>query len=800
MAGSANNDSLDGDAGNDTLVGNAGNDSLIGGDGTDQLIGGAGDDLYRIGAGDGVTELANGGRDAVQLLHTAAVNYVAPNNVEDVGVFDGEGVVAGINITGNTLDNLLSGNDAANRLVGGAGNDELYGFGGDDTLLGDAGNDTLGGGTGGDSMAGAAGSDLYYVDDAGDIVNETMAGSSGIDTVDVTMGEGLPLTTYALPTGVENASIDILNGSGGSFTGNNLANHITFDAVDSVTVNAAGGNDTVVGSEPVDALDGITLDGGDGTDTLELALNGGTYNGLSAAGFETITLQFSEGVTWNVADEARYELSGGGSLTLGAQLFTSSYRLEDFGGNLTLNFAENGVEDTLAVDLAGGNSLSLITTGAETLDLTVEGVSNTLTTSTMTGTEEIELGGQGSLGLMAAGGQQILLESYSGTQLSFFAAAGSQSSSFHVDDSHTTIELFAFEGVGFNTISLDTTGAGPGGSDIRLEAGFGGAVQTIALTGEADEILRLETTFLAGESVTLAGGAFDGDLFWTNSGANAVTYNAGDSDDTLYLNGAVNEVLNYGANLNQDDFVFDASGGDFDSLSADLTDFQGGLFIENIRNVTFSFNAPTLGGNEFIDADFITSDGILDLTLNGVEGVHAVTLENLHGNLNVAGLDLSVSAFALSLTGEGLSLSAGAGTDTLAMDGASDDTLNGGAGSDKLTGGAGSDTFVFDSTPDLSNVDTVTDFEAGADKIVLDEDVFAGVQFAGEGLDPGQFTLGDGEGDVGAAHRIVYDAASGQLYYDADGGTSAGRIQFAQLGGGDYGVPIIDASDILVQA
>ena len=71
--------------------------------------------------------------------------------------------IAAINGTGNALDNIIIGNSAANLLVG---ND---------------GNDTLDGGAGADQMQGGLGNDIYVVDNAGDVVDET--GGDGTDLV-----------------------------------------------------------------------------------------------------------------------------------------------------------------------------------------------------------------------------------------------------------------------------------------------------------------------------------------------------------------------------------------------------------------------------------------------------------------------------------------------------------------------------------------------------------------------------------------------------------------------------------------
>ena len=103
--------------------------------------------------------------------------------------------------------------------------------------------------------------------------------------------------------------------------------------------------------------------------------------------------------------------------------------------------------------------------------------------------------------------------------------------------------------------------------------------------------------------------------------------------------------------------------------------------------------------------------------------------------------------------------------------GAGDDTLVSGLGDDELTGGEGADTFVFneitfDSYSDRDNVDIITDFGVGEDRIEL-------LQLAFDALDLGQLTdeifhAGSLE-TMNDTHRIIYDIATGDLYYDIDG-------------------------------
>ncbi|WP_069307683.1 calcium-binding protein [Methylobrevis pamukkalensis] len=118
----------------------------------------------------------------------------------------------------------------------------------------------------------------------------------------------------------------------------------------------------------------------------------------------------------------------------------------------------------------------------------------------------------------------------------------------------------------------------------------------------------------------------------------------------------------------------------------------------------------------------------------------------------------------------------GAGADTL-DGGAGADTLNGGVVNDTLTGGIGTDTFVFASTLGAGNIDTITDYKVADDVIHLDDAIFKAL--VPGALANGAFALGAAAGD--ADDRILYDAATGALRYDADGTGAGAAVQFATL-------------------
>ena len=128
-----------------------------------------------------------------------------------------------------------------------------------------------------------------------------------------------------------------------------------------------------------------------------------------------------------------------------------------------------------------------------------------------------------------------------------------------------------------------------------------------------------------------------------------------------------------------------------------------------------------------------------------------------------------------------------AGNDTI-TGGAGSDQILGGQGNDVLTGGAGADYFVFDTTPGAINIDIITDFETGLDKIRLSKSMFkisGSIKFAD------QFIVGTQAQDK--YDRIIYDSTVNKLYYDADGTGKIAPVQFAEVS--TVGVTKLTAAD-----
>ena len=106
--------------------------------------------------------------------------------------------------------------------------------------------------------------------------------------------------------------------------------------------------------------------------------------------------------------------------------------------------------------------------------------------------------------------------------------------------------------------------------------------------------------------------------------------------------------------------------------------------------------------------------------------------------------------------------------------------LDGGGANDTLAGGTGADSFVFSSAAGATNVDTITDFSAIDDTILLDDAVFASLATGVLSVDAFIATTTGNAAD--ASDRIIYESHTGRLFFDRDGTGAAAKVQFATIG------------------
>jgi Ca2+-binding RTX toxin-like protein len=253
--------------------------------------------------------------------------------------------------------------------------------------------------------------------------------------------------------------------------------------------------------------------------------------------------------------------------------------------------------------------------------------------------------------------------------------------------------------------------------------GFGGYAEGDALTSIENVTGSWYDDFLIGnDSNNVLAGLGGHDTL--KGGGGADTLNGGDGDD--YLNGMTgNDSMNGGNGA--DTFIVDSS-------SDTVIDTSSGTF-----DIVMSSANYALGANADIESLRTTDDagfGSIDLTGNA-------SSQEIRGN-------------------------------------AGNNMIAGGLGNDILTGLFGEDAFIFNTALGAGNVDSITDYSVAQDQIRLDNATFTNL-FATEGnwLTADEFRIGAAAAD--ANDRIVYNSATGALFYDADGSGAGAAVQFATL-------------------
>jgi Ca2+-binding RTX toxin-like protein len=256
----------------------------------------------------------------------------------------------------------------------------------------------------------------------------------------------------------------------------------------------------------------------------------------------------------------------------------------------------------------------------------------------------------------------------------------------------------------------------------------------------------------------------------------------GDDEDDYTLGGDGDDLLEGGAG---NDMMSGGAGRDVLKGGADYDYMDGGKGKDRID-----------GGAGDDGANYEDSEASVVIALDGANWV-TVKVGGKDSDVIRNVEDIEGSEFADRITGDGKQnrLDGESGNDRIAGGGGQDqlygrlgnDRLNGGAGddiiegeqgNDRMSGGAGADTFVFSlAADDISNVETILDFEVGTDTIELNSFVFASLE-DGQ-LDGEHLSIG---GPYETDDYLIYMPGSGKLFYDADGvGNNESAVLVAKL-------------------
>lgn len=788
-----------------TLTGNAGANVLNGGTGADTMVGGDGADTYVVdNAGDVVTEAnadSAGGIDLVQ----SSVTYTLGINVENL-TLTGNTVIHG---AGNDGNNVLTGNSAANSLNGGAG------------------NDTLDGGTGSsvvDTLVGGTGDDTYIVD----LVSTT---AELQDTITEAVGEGTDTlqlrgsytgTNYVtLSLSGTLADLEHLNASntGSSklnLTGNTTSNYLTGNSGSNILDGGANtaGADTLVGGSGNDiyivrnAGDVVTESAGAGTDEVQayvsdytltanvenLTLKNGAINGTG----NTLANQITGNDTANsLSGGAGNDTLDGGANTSGADTLVGGtgndiYHVRNASDIVTeiAGAVANGT-DTVVVyvdDYILANNVEKLTLETGVTNGTGNALANTITGNAVANTID---GGAGNDTMIGGAGDDTYIVSQVGDSVIEKTDEGTDTVKASVTYSlaaRANVENLTLTGTanikgtgnalanqligndGNNTLDggLNTNGAdtfvGSAGDDVYVVRNVGDAFMGNDAGTDLVQSWALSHTLGTDvENLTLMGTA-----------ASSATGNA--LDNTLSGNSAANTLNGMAGN----DYLIGGAGNDTLDGGTGNDTLDGGTGTD-------SMSGGTGDDTYLVDS---TSDIISESVNSGIDLVQSSVAYMLGSDLE-----------NLVLTGTSAINGTGNTIDNALTGNNGANVLDGMAGNDTLVGGLGADTFRFSTALNAStNVDVIDDFAVSeGDKISLQKTGLFSVltNTSTSTLTAAQFgtvdTLIDPiTGTEGQA--ILYDLATGNLYYDSNGDTVGGVTLFATL----TGVPVLNATSFVV--
>ena len=361
-------------------------------------------------------------------------------------------------------------------------------------------------------------------------------------------------------------------------------------------------------------------------------------------------------------------------------------------------------------------------------------------------------------------------------QIAFWTAAFPAFDEFIADFLTDTV-IYTWEnnlGIALSAVIENATG-GAGNDNIT-----GNAVANALSGGAGNDVLNG-----GGGADTMTGGTGNDTFTVNDSGDTIVEISGGGSADK------VNSSVTYSlAGKNLEELVLTGSAavnGTGNGLANILT---GNGAANRLDGGTGADSMTGGSGNDTFVVDN-AGDAAIETSAGGGSGDKVESSVGFVLGANIEKLTLTGTAavngtgnsLANTLTGNGAAntLKGGGGVDTI-DGGGGNDKIYGGTGSDSLKGGSGADGYYFDSALSATtNVDKLSDFSVAADTIFLDRDIFTAITASGP-LAASAYRAGTAAAD--ASDRIIYDSATGNIFYDSDGTGAAAAILFATVAAG----------------
>lgn len=272
---------------------------------------------------------------------------------------------------------------------------------------------------------------------------------------------------------------------------------------------------------------------------------------------------------------------------------------------------------------------------------------------------------------------------------------------------------------------------------------------------------------------------------WDGDDSSVITTDFGTSGSDTFVTGVVYDDTTTNDNfftVGEETAALKVSG----SGETDTTGAGGGYELAyastGSKTITFDFAGTntdlivklTLGSTN-VKIDAVNGK---EIWTNASLSSQSTAIKELHA-LGITKMNLSGSSTSEKIYGNKAvnKLDGNGGNDTISASSGAD-TLIGGTGNDSLTGGASTDAFVFDEALGSSNIDKITDFASGSDKIHLSAAIFAAL---GTSITTSEFHVRSSGHVADSSDHIIYDASNGTLWYDADDDGAGAAIQFATL-------------------
>jgi Ca2+-binding RTX toxin-like protein len=804
-------------AGKDRLTGNGGDDVLNSGAGDDILSGGSGSNS--LTAGDGSDEITSAGIDTVDGgggydrwtgdygSSTANLTFIR-DSAAGTGTLNNGTTLTGIEqvsslTTGSGNDVFTFSAPEAVSVSAGAGEDTLnltgYSFSGE--IVAD-GSGAFRGFLGYDRFSGIEHlnfvsnglPDMIALDAAPLLSGATLSldAGGGVDAIDViaidfTAFGAISFVVAANSTVTTNVpSLTLVYFEAYRIDSGAAADNIATGGGDDV-IHANGGNDIVGTAGGNDVLDGglgaDSMTGGAGNDLYYVDEAGDVVIEDAGGGSDRVIVSLSYALDGNLEVETLEAAAGTAAINL-----TGNYLAQTLVGNVGNNILHGGGgadilrgfggDDTYYADVASVQVDEFAGNGTDRLFVSVSyalaGSSEVevLSANNHAATAAINLTGSSFGQTLIGNAGENILHGGGGTDL--LIGLGGRDI-YYVDVAST--QIVEYEGGGNDALYVSVSYTLVNGEIEVLSTNNHGSTSAINLTGNLYSQTLIGN---AGKNVLNGGGGTDlliglagNDIYYVDVAATQVIEYESGGSDTLYVS------LSY--TLGGSAAVETLSVNDYGStLALNLTgNLYAQTLIGNAGNNVLNGGGGVdsligLGGNDIYYVDVLGTQ-VSEGAGAGTDAIYTSVSYTLAAGSEVeilssndygatSALILTGNAFAQVVTGN-----AGA------------NTLNGGAGADTLHGLGGADNFAFTTALGGGNIDAIADFSVADDTIQLDDAIFAAIGPMGT-LNPNAFATGAAAAD--ADDRIVYDAATGQLFYDADGNGAGAAVQFATLASG----------------